>query len=172
MGINVESVRKFLADAGFDIEERVTGAFSLIAQNPAMIVFVCDVSGSLRDSLRSAIRQLTQPFRSKSFGTKTMELYVVFVSKNSLPLEEIEKCERDMRVFRKIVLGPDDHLASRLASLRPIEDMESLTTDLESIFWQELGRSLKPGEIAILEEMSKGKAITPESLAERLREAQ
>jgi len=149
-------IKQFLVDSGFEIGAE-KGGFSFVAQNSIMIVFVVPVRGSLRGTVREVLDVLAKPFLSKRFGPKTMDMFCIFVTDKHIGLDEIEACEQDIRVCRKVVVQKADELRSRLSFLRPLADVVAESyKDVGSLFWRQLERYLKTDEVALLRKLQDG----------------
>lgn len=149
----LESVQAFLSNAGFEVTKLEAAPFALVGQNDHVIVFGVDVGDDLSSSARLTVSYLSRPFRSKSFGPKTMEMYVVFASTGAVALEESERVERDTRVCRKIVLTSETDLEARLSFLRPLDEFLERMLDPEAMFWQYLAERLDHQGIAFLRDL-------------------
>jgi hypothetical protein len=145
-------VNRFLRGAQFEVRELSEGPFASIAQNENTLIFVVEVSSDLRSAVQATLSVLSNPFRSKSFGPKTMEMYAV--------------CERDIRVCRKLPIASTQDVHDRLLFLQPIEEVATGTVDSDELFWSELSRIVKPREIELLKAL-KSRPVTAEEIISR-----
>jgi hypothetical protein len=159
-------VNRFLRGAQFEVRELSEGPFASIAQNENTLIFVVEVSSDLRSAVQATLSVLSNPFRSKSFGPKTMEMYAVFVCPEGVPEDEIEICERDIRVCRKLPIASTQDVHDRLLFLQPIEEVATGTVDSDELFWSELSRIVKPREIELLKAL-KSRPVTAEEIISR-----
>lgn len=152
----VAAVREFLSGAQFEISAREKHPFVFIAQNRSTIVFGVEVIDDLESVLDVTLTRLASPFRNKSFGPKTMEMYVVFISGVPISLPGINKCERDTRICRKLVITPETDVPSRLSFLAPLDDIVTLAPDVERMFWVELEKHLNGSDVESIRRLREG----------------
>jgi hypothetical protein len=132
------AVSRYLFESGFEIITSNESPFSLMAQNESVLVFVVNASSDLSSAVERTLSSLVRPFRNKSFGPKTLEMYTLFLLDEVLPITQLEKYEKDVRVCRKIVLTGLDEIDTRLAFLRPLEPTIVQAADLDELFWSRL----------------------------------
>lgn len=150
------AVTRFLADAQFEVLESSQGPFALIAQNESALVFVVEVTTDLSSSVRSTLSVLSSPFRSKSFGPKTMEMYAVLLCPEGTLADEIARCERDIRICRKLPVISVQDVYERLFFLKPIGDVDAGAADPDALFWREISHTVKPQELELLKTLKEG----------------
>jgi hypothetical protein len=142
-------ISSFLTEAGFEVFTG-SGPFTLVAQNPSTLVFVAETGHDLEGGIRSVLNSLAGPFRGKKFGPKTMEMYCIFVSDQSVPVSLIEQCEQDLRVCRKVVVTGPDQIWTQISFLRPLGDVLAASPNVNELFWAETARHLNGQEITFL----------------------
>jgi hypothetical protein len=149
-------VEKFLINAGLTVAHARVQPFALIAQNQNIMVFVAPVpDGDLDSAVASVMTHLTGPFRAKSFGPKTMEMYAIFVASRPIALESIKQCEHNTQVCRKIVVTSQEEIDSALFFLKPLAELTSLPLGIEKEFWDELAKHLDVRQIRFLRELGR-----------------
>jgi hypothetical protein len=157
-----ERVIQFLGESGFDTI-RSTGPFLAISQNATMLIFVADAGKSLQGAVNNVAAVLAQPFCSKRFGPKTMEMYCILLANEKVPLTEVERSEQDIRICRKVVIRTADEIATRLSFLRPIAETLSETSDVREVFRRELNERLSSAEVRFIDALAQTR-IPPEQL--------
>jgi hypothetical protein len=163
----LEAVRQFLTGAGFDIRD-VPGPFDFVAQNDSILVFVITVETDLDSSWNDVLTSLSGPFISKRFGPKTLEMYCVFVSRIPHTLQEIERCEQNIKVCRKVVISESDAIGGSLAFLSPLDEVMTTRQDTATEYWEELANLLNENEMSFLRKID-DQSATSETVLELVR---
>jgi len=166
----LDATRSFLIGLGMEAIQRDSGLFRLVAQNDTLIVLACELGDGLEKTGSAVMTALAPAFRNKKFGPKSMELYVLFLSANSITLSEIEKIEQDARVCRKVVITSVDELDARLSFLKPLSDDFADLMSVERSFWQALEKTLSTAELDLVHRL-KEQPLSKEQLAAWLRDA-
>jgi hypothetical protein len=152
MNVLVEEIKRFLESADFETRSLDQPPVILTAQNQDLIVFVAEANGNLSSAVQSTLNRLVKPFTAKTFGPKTIELYAVFVCTPEVSIAEIEKCEQNTTVCRKIVLRDADDIESRLSFLKPL-DVLFTTPEVDQLFWSKLSTDLSENDLRLLNEL-------------------
>jgi hypothetical protein len=160
----LSEVRRYLIKAEYEIGE-APKPFAFVAQNASVLVFVAPVEPDIQTTRGNVLGLLSGPFRSKRFGPKTMEMYCVFVSENPISLPEVERCEQDMKVCRKVVVTSAGVIDARLSFLCPLDDTMTAPLDASGLYWAELRKRLSDAEIQFLRQVEGGSASTQSALA-------
>jgi hypothetical protein len=145
-----EAVMQLLQAAGYEISSESGQDFAFIAQNQSALIFGVEVKGDLEPAVRASVANLMHAFQSKIFGPKTMEMYVIYLCRGKIGANEIEQCERDVRVCRKIVLTDDSDVVHRLSFLLPLEASVNSPVDPEQVFWKAVIEHVNPEEGRLL----------------------
>ena len=166
-----QTVTQLLAGAGYEVETEPQQDFCFIAQNKNMLIFGVEVKNDLESAVRRSVANLMYAFQSKSFGPKTMEMYVIYMCPGRVAGTHIEHYERDVRVCRKIVLGDDSDVPHRLSFLLPLEASVNVPLDPEEIFWRAISEQVSLAEGNVLRSM-KERPVTGSELVQTTREEQ
>ncbi len=143
----------FLSDLKLEIVMGDGKPFGLLGQNEDLIVFVATAGDDIAKCVSDSVNALIGPFRIKSFGAKTLEIYAIFLADPQTPLEIIEKYEQDIRVCRKIILRDAAEFSSRLSFLSPLRDDGPGGPNLDELLWTTLAEKLSSREIDLLREL-------------------
>lgn len=149
----IKEISSFLSTAGYRISAMPDDPFLLGGQNATTVIFVVMSGEQLEQAVNVIAKVLTNPFRFKAFGPKTLDIYAVLVAPPTVSLTDIERCERNTRLCRKIVVRSVDELKERLEFLRPLRSMDVEVPDIESLFWDEIGKSLPESQTEVLREL-------------------
>jgi len=159
----VDPIRKALTESGYSILSEV-GPFALVAQNESLLVFVAETATSLPVTVTNVHKILSSPFKTRKFGPKTLEMYCVLVAPTTIGTGDIERCEQDIRVCRKVVITKEDDIEGRLSFLRPLEDVLTKLTDIEGLFWAQIRAYLAEDKAEFLDALYKEPFSTERAL--------
>jgi hypothetical protein len=149
-----QGVTKLLSESGYEIAAADAAPIAQVAQNESVLIFMVDGQPDLSLSVEKTVAMLVKPFRSKSFGPKTLEMYAIFICDGDVSRSLVEKYEQDVRICRKIVLTSSDDYEARLAFLKPLRTAEVELLDVGQLFWSRLRDDLTPREASLLEDLN------------------
>jgi hypothetical protein len=151
----ISAVAAFLSNADFEVTAARQPPIVLVAQNQSVIVFVIDASGDIPSVVDVTIGFLIRPFRAKTFGPKTLEMYAVFLCDRTAAASDVERYEQNTMVCRKIFLMGSQEIDSRLSFLKPLEAGVAGILEIEQKFWTELNQSLSAAQTRLLSSLAK-----------------
>jgi hypothetical protein len=150
----IEDIRKFLEDARYEWATLTQGPIKAVAQNESIILFIVDAVHGIEAAVDQTLNLLIRPFKSKSFGPKSSEMYAVFIAEPNLSATEIERYEQDVRICRKIIIIDSADIDQRLTFLTPLDNSVAKTSNVEGLFWSDLGSQLTESETAFLQDLN------------------